>query len=394
MNALAAVGRATWRLFSSFGLSVAIVVFLGVLTWLGTLAQVHESLYDVQKRYFEGWFLVHHQPIGRDAMLAIPLPGGTLLLSLLTVNLLVGGLWRLRRRKHVGGVAVVHVGILILLAAGLVKMRASQEGHTSLYEGESKDYFQSYHEHELVVLRPREEGRVEERTLAARALHDATPDAPVRVRGGDLPFDLEVTHWIPNASGLPKGPMFDVAVPVVDGFFLREERKAKENEQNLPGAYVEVVGKDGSRQRGVLWLANLAPWTFEVAGERFALDLRRERYPLPFTVRLDDFQKEDHPRTGLPRWFSSDVTVLRGDETREVTISMNQPLRSDGLVFYQASWGPSDAKPGDPLFSTLAVVRNPSDQWPLIGCIVIAAGLLWHFGRKLLRYLKREATPA
>jgi hypothetical protein len=69
---------------------------------------------------------------------------------------------------------------------------------------------------------------------------------------------------------------------------------------------------------------------------------------------------------------------------------MNQPLRHEGFTLYQSSWGPSNARPGDPLFSTFSVVRNPADQWPLYSCLTIAAGLLLHFVRKLLGYLRSE----
>ena len=90
--------------------------------------------------------------------------------------------------------------------------------------------------------------------------------------------------------------------------------------------------------------------------------------------------------------FSSDVIVTEPDVSpRPVKIAMNEPLRSRGLVLYQASWGPSNARPGDPLFSTLSVVQNPADQYPLYACIVIAIGLLLHFSRKLLGYMRTEA---
>ncbi len=73
---------------------------------------------------------------------------------------------------------------------------------------------------------------------------------------------------------------------------------------------------------------------------------------------------------------------------------MNEPLREQGLVVYQASWGPQNARPGDPLFSTLSVVRNPADQFPLYACIVIATGLVFHFSRKLVRYIRIEARTS
>ena len=112
---------------------------------------------------------------------------------------------------------------------------------------------------------------------------------------------------------------------------------------------------------------------------------------MPFTLVLDDFRKEDHPRLAVARSFESDVTVLEHDTSRAVEISMNEPLRDQGLVLYQASWGPANARPGDPLFSTFSVVRNPADRWPLIACIITSIGLVLHFARKLTRYIRVEA---
>jgi len=44
-------------LLSSLELAVVLVVYLGILTWLGTLAQVELGLYRTQQIYFEGWFV-------------------------------------------------------------------------------------------------------------------------------------------------------------------------------------------------------------------------------------------------------------------------------------------------------------------------------------------------
>ncbi len=98
----------------------------------------------------------------------------------------------------------------------------------------------------------------------------------------------------------------------------------------------------------------------------------------------------DHPGIGMPKSFASDVKVVEDGNERALKISMNEPLRAEGLVVYQASWGPSTARPGDPLFSTFAVVRNPADQYPLYSCIVIAIGLVLHFARKLIKHVKVE----
>lgn len=390
MTAAKRIGGGLLAFFSSMSLAGVLLVLLGVLTFLGTLEQAEYGLYDVQNRYFESLYLVHDAgPIG------IPLPGGGLVMGLLFANLLVGGVVRLRKGRRTAGILIAHLGMLIMLASGFVEYAESEDGHVTLYEGDERDWFQSYTETELAVIELDALGRpAQEWVFANDVLEGATPSAPVHVAG--LPFELAVTHWFANADVLPKGPMFDVAVPVVDGVFARESARDPQAERNAPAAYLEVADTDAGHATGLVWAFDAAPWTIDVNGVRFALDVRKERYPMPFAVRLEAFVKEDHPGTSMPAWFSSDVTVtdhMSGtDVSRPVTISMNQPLREEGFVLYQASWGPQGARPGQRLFSTLAVVDNPADQWPLVSCLVIAVGLLVHFGRTLVRYVRRESN--
>jgi len=374
------------RVVSSFGLSCVLLFLLALLTWLGTLEQVHTGLFEVQKKYFESFFLIHHA-----GPISIPLPGANLVLCVLAVNLLVGGIVRMRRSWGTAGVLVVHLGISLLLVSGLVKTYFSHEGHLTLYEGQRSNSYQSYYRWEVSIARALGGGAVDELIVPEEDFTDATGPRPVTFTAASLPFDLELSHFMGNCSVLPKGPMFDVAVPVVDGFFLRADAPSKEAEQNVAGVYATAVLADGTRQQGLLWGLETAPWTVTVDGVDWMVDLRHERYPMPFTVELDVFTKEEHPRTNMPSMFSSDVTVTEGPSSRPVKIAMNEPLRDQGLVLYQASWGPSNAGPGDPLFSTLSVVSNPADQYPLYACIVIAIGLVMHFSRKLLKYMRSEA---
>ena len=75
---------------------------------------------------------------------------------------------------------------------------------------------------------------------------------------------------------------------------------------------------------------------------------------------------------------------------REVQIYMNTPLRKDGYVVYQTSWGPAPtpgSPGGPPYYSVFEVAENPSDKWPEYSCWVIAVGLLIHFTMKLTKFL-------
>ena len=382
------MAKATDRIlgfFSSLGLSCTLLILLGILTFLGTLDQVDNGLYAAQKKYFESFFLIHWQ-----GALPIPLPGANLVLCILAVNLLVGGMLRLRRGTATVGVLIVHVGIAMLLLSGFIKMYHSEDGAVQLYEGQQKDVFRSYYDWEIAIHEDLGEGRTRVHVAPQEAFLPEAKDG-VTLTSPALPFDLELSGWMVNANVLPKGPRFEVDVPVVDGAFLRELDRDKEAERNLAGVYATVVEADGTRQEGILWGVQMAPWTVTVDGKRYGIDLRHEEFPMPFAVRLDKFTKEDHGRISMARSFSSDVTVFEAGTSRAVEISMNEPLRDGGLVLYQASWGPQGARPGDRLFSVLAVVRNPADQYPLYGCIVISIGLVFHFGRKLLRYIRIEA---
>jgi len=93
---------------ASFALTIVVLAFLFLLTVIGTLEQTHSSLFEVQQRYFDAAFVVHH--IG---MIPVPLPGVYLLLVVLGVNLVCGGIVRIRKDKTTWGVIVAHLGILM-----------------------------------------------------------------------------------------------------------------------------------------------------------------------------------------------------------------------------------------------------------------------------------------
>jgi len=163
-----------------------------------------------------------------------------------------------------------------------------------------------------------------------------------------------------------------------------------EAERNAAGAYGAVITPDGEREEAVLYAFALAPWMVTVDGREFSIDLRHTRTEVPFTIQLDKFIRELHPRTGIASNFESQVTQYEGNVSRQIEIKMNEPLRHAGFTFFQASWGPEDAGPDDPLFTVFAVVNNPADQWPLYSCLVIAFGLMVHFSQKLYGYIRAE----
>lgn len=372
-----AIGRRAFEIASSLGLACVLLLCLGLLTWLGTLAQVDAGLYEVQRKYFESYFLVH------DAGgFPIPLPGANLVLSLLAVNLILGGFVRIRKSRQTVDILVAHAGILLLLVGGFVEHRAADDGRVTLYEGQSASWFESDIRWEIALSERLSDGSMREHVVPLEQVAHATRAKPVVIEIAGLPLVVEVLESEVNARIL--GARDD------SGPRIEAQPLDPEVARNIPAARIAVAALDGAeRNEAILSAMRSTPFATTIRGQRIQVDLRRERHALPFTLTLSDFRKVDHPRSSMPRSFESDVVV---DGARKVTISMNEPLRSAGYVVYQASWGPQGAAGGARLFSTFAVVRNPADRWPIVACAVIAIGLVVHFGRKLARATRAQGA--
>ena len=388
---------------SSFALAIVLLLVLLVLTFLGTLEQRHASLFDVQRRYFESVVLVHdfgpYTVLGLEiGPISIPLPGASVVLALLALNLVVGGVVRIRTRAATPGALVAHLGILLLLGGNLVEFLVSEKGQLTLHEpprGRPDDTadagsneFRAYHEWEIVVLERREGRKATQYVLDAERLEDLDPDDVVTFTHARLPFAVEVTGWQRNAVPVPAPGEADA----VGGWRLQGQKPRKEAELDRPGARVTLRLPEGAAPvPGLLWSAQAAPWVVAVGERRFELDLRTRRWTFPFRLVLRRFVHDAHTGTSMAREFWSYVTKVEDGVSRDVHVTMNEPFRHRGYTFYQSSWGPQDAGPGERLYSTFSVVRNPSDRIPLIACLVIAAGLLLHFGRKLVLHVMAQS---
>jgi hypothetical protein len=379
------------RVLGSFGLAVALILTLFLLTWFGTLEQVDHGLYEVQKRYFESWFVVHH--LGPVPIL---LPGGMKVMLLLALNLVVGGMIRIRWNKRNAGVLIAHFGMAFLMVAGAVKQFNSEDGLMSLHPNQQRGVFESDSRYEVVIWDATEQMQAGNAAHAPITEHRIDPD-DVRALTGDrrrtfhsevLPFDVVLERFVANSRIVPAAGIGVPSYPVIDGWTAQYLPPLKVDDVRVPAVYATVMTPDGGQKRGILWGLEIVPWTFELGDRTWAMTLRREVYDLPFQLRLDEFRKEFHPGITMPRAFESDVTRVKpGEPDRQVLIEMNQPLREDSYVVYQAQYN-TDSNGVD--YTILQIVRNPSDQWPKYACYVIAFGLLLAFGQRLFDYLGSE----
>jgi len=386
------------RFFGSYLTAATLLLVLMVIVAYGTFAQGWMSLFDVQRTYFAAWITWLEFGAVR-----IPWPGGALALTLLSLNLLLGGVIRMRKGMATVGVLIAHLGILLLFGGSLVESLASDKGQMTLRAGETLDEFQAYDAWEIAVLERPAQGKATEWVLPAARLDGLAPAQVARFHHERLPFDVAVEGWQRSCEPRHGGTGAGVATSV-DGIVLQDLPPATSSDAtNIPGCRVTLEPRAGGAPlRTLLWGGasiygagdGPRPWVARVGGRRFEVDLRTRRFSLPFAIELTKFVHKEHPGTRMDSEFSSYVTKHEGGADREAHITMNEPLRHAGYTFYQSGWGPRDAKPGERLFSTLAVVRNPSDRVPLLACLVIAAGLLLHFGRKLYLHVRAESSRA
>ena len=390
----------TWFAFlSSLKLTVWLLVLSMVLVLLGTLEQVHWGVWHVQKEYFSAWYCTY--PLNAKFGHGIPLPGGFLLGALLVANLICAHFKHFKFGARHAGISIIHGGLVLLLVGGFVTAACQQEAAMVIPEGESRTYTEAFREFEVALV---------DRTDAGKEKVVAIPDALLRAQNdpkanlalAGSPFTARFAFYHPNSmlrakSQLPEG----AEVAATQGIAARSPLALKplpesfnDNVGNVPTTVVELLA-DG-KSLGT-WLLNaqltesFPAQTFEHAGRKYEISLRRARTYLPFSVRLDRFTHEKYPGTEIPRRFASDVTIQGDTGTFPFNISMNQPLRHGGLTFYQSSFGNTSAGKD---ISVLQVVRNPGWLLPYISVSLMSLGLVLHFGLSLRRFLAARASAA
>ncbi len=374
----------------SYGLCVFLLAALFLVTFLGTIGQDRIGMYPAIKMYFESFYFIE-----KVGPISVPLPGAISLMGLLGVNLALGGFVRMRKNKRTLGILIVHVGMACLLVAGMVRMITATESNVMLYEGSQTNCAVSYDHLEVAVMDLQGDPTSNEWAARHAAFDGLTGDNVCIVSEEGLPFDLHLQHFVPNASVTPSTPGLKSDFPVVDGYVVQEHKLNRDESRDTPALFAKIlpkgspVGTDGPL--AILYSRERAPFVIDWEGRPYSISLRLERYPLPFDVRLVKFTKSDHPGMSMDADFSSDILTVKDGVETPVHIRMNEPLRSGGLAFYQSSWGPQGGRPGDPVFSVLSVVQNPSDRWPEFSTWIITLGLAIVYVQRLMGYLSKQA---
>lgn len=382
---------ALFALLSSFGLASVLLLLLTVLTLFGTLEQKEFGLFVTAKKYFSSEaFIVFPELYGRKWPL--PLPGAFWVSALLFVNMVCGGLVRARKGWKKVGVLISHFGILMMLFGGAITHFASTRGAVKLFPGEESDATISFTDYTVEVAELADGQPEKIYSLPSDLFKSRGPNDPLTAEFSELPFDLEIQGWQHNAVVQQgEGEGRPGAGPSINGFYLQAIDRNEEIERDFAGAYLRVVTNDGEKRQPFISTGrDAAPKTVKVDDRTFSVRIRKEIRPLPFMVKLEDFDYAYHAGTLRPKFFKSVVKRTHPEDgtTELATIRMNRPMRYDGYTFFQASFGHLDEDPQKEAFSIFEVVNDPADAWPAISLVVVTIGLGIHFVMMLERYLR------
>lgn len=240
-------------------------------------------------------------------------PGGatfsTLLLASLTYTFWMHKYWKKP------SLLLIHIGFTLLILGEILRIISSSESYMILKKGEPKNYAESSTHFEL-------------------ALIDYSPIDYNRI----------------------------ISIPLTG---INQSIK-------IPGTALTIKVSDHTYA-----LNEFDQWPLTIGTRQFEnydISIRPQRTYFPFELQLVEFHQETHPGTSIPKSFSSDILVLdeKGQQDRDATIAMNNPLNYRGRTFYQSSFEDSGTA------SVLHVVENRWKLIPYISLGMIATGLVLH----------------
>ena len=384
--------RKVYDFLSGFHLATITLLLLLVLTWLATLEQVDNGLYPTLNKYFSWkspYLIPDMVPEINGKKLPIFLPGGYYVCAVLLVNMILGGIIRIRKGPKQIGNLISHFGIVFMLIGGGIAHHFSERGNMAISEGDTSNVAEDYQEFVVEVAEVKDGGRNKFHVIRGKYLTDLEAGKSRIFDFKGVPFSLEISGYLENTvpSNQMERPRSRSEL-VVDGYYLEKMPGELESERNFAGCYARMIFEDGKKSDPfILAGASFQPFTVRVGDRTFTVDMRKRLWPMPFSVKLDKFTAAFHPGTSRPSKFISEIRRVENEQETKLTIRMNEPMRYKGYTFFQASYGPPGAKPGEPMYSVFEVVKNPADKWPEYSLYAVAFGMLVTFLTKLVGHL-------
>jgi hypothetical protein len=385
--------RSVWQSFVTFfvslRLTVALLVLSMFLVFAATLDQQNLGVWGIQQKWFHSWVVMHTV----NDRLAVPVyPGGYFLGTLLLINLISAHIYRFKLTWHKAGIFLTHLGLILLLIGELLTGIWQKEFQMRLEEGTSVNYAESPQATELALV-----DASDPQWDDVIAIPDSRLAPDRSLQHPKLPFRVVVKDYYPNSTRPVANAQASTmpASPATQGLGTRMAVSPlpltyKQDERNFPSAFIELVTESGSLGTWFVSTHLAEAQAFTAGGKPWLIALRPTRLYKPYSLALLKFSHDKYAGTDIPKNFSSKIRIETSNHRtdREVLIYMNNPLRYDGLTFYQASFDPQN-----PRATILQVVRNPSWTLPYIACAMMFTGLVSQFLMSLFKFMgKRSAA--
>ncbi len=377
-----------YKFFTSVKLAVVLLALGLILVFWGTIAQVKLGLYMAQDEFFRSLF-IYWRPNG--STLRIPIfPGGYLVGGLLLINLFAAHLKYYRPGFKRLGIAMIHLGVVMLLIGQFATDMLSVESQMAIREGESSNYSESGSRWELAIIDA--SGEKDDGVVAIPA---SLLMKNRELSHADMPFKLRPVKYLINSSLSETNETSTYELVKAENSVGRKvwwsalPKETRMNFRDIPSCVVELIGPTGE-SRAVLVSGYLSrPFTVTAGGRELQLVLRPERYYKPYRLHLIDFRFDRYAGTDKPKNYSSRIRLERPEtgESREVTIRMNEPLRYDGKTFFQSSFDKETE-----LSTVLQVVDNPGWLTPYFACVLVSVGMIWQFLVHLIGFAAKRKT--
>lgn len=308
--------------------------------------------------------------------------------------LLAGCVMVFRKRA---GVVLLHGGVALLMFSELLTGLSAEESQMRIDEGNSASYSSDIRTTELAVV-DKSGDQTDHVTVIPQELLVDNVGQQARIEDSQLPFTISALRWLPNSR--IKAPAPGATNPATAGTgrqFVAEEVRAstgtdRDQAVDFPSLYAQLFDKATGKSLGVYLFSALDnEQPIEVDGKSYYVSLRFKRLNYPFALHLKDFRFDRYTGTNTAKNYSSLVQIVDPSHNvdRELLIRMNNPLRYAGLTFYQQSFDEATERT-----TVLQVMRNPGWMMPYVACMLVATGMLAHFGVVLVRFLRRREEEA
>lgn len=126
------------------------------------------------------------------------------------------------------------------------------------------------------------------------------------------------------------------------------------------------------------WFELDSPHLIKGEQSSYFVSFIRKRYELGFEMQLKKFKMGTYEGSQMPSSYESTVSIIKDQQpVEEHLISMNEPLKKNGLTLYQSSFENNER--GEPVASILSVNYDPGRFIKYFGAILMVCGITTMF---------------